>query len=68
MDNDMAAAIFSLTDAIPGADVGRAVHRIDLNSGMLTSEVRLTVFPGITGVVVTKSTVSGVTHIQQAGR
>lgn len=43
MDTDMAAATFSLTDAMPGADVCHAVHRIDLNSGMLKSEVRVTV-------------------------
>lgn len=59
-DRDMAAAIFKFTDAIPGADIGRVVQRVDSQAGALVSEVDMTVFPGISGVLVTTSSISGV--------
>ena len=54
----MAAAIFSFTDAIPGAEVGTATQQVDLAAGTLVSSVRLTVFPNISGDVVTRSSAS----------
>jgi hypothetical protein len=59
-DIDLAGAIFAFTDAIPGAVVGRAVQDLDLAAGSLVSSVKLTVFPGISGSVVTRCTASGV--------
>lgn len=56
----MAGAIFRFTDSIPGADIGRAMQRIDSRAGSLVSEVDMTVFPGISGVIVTTSDISGV--------
>lgn len=58
-DVDASAAIFAFTDAIPGADIGRAVQTIDLASCTLTSKVDMTVFPNIRGVVVTECSVTG---------
>lgn len=55
----MSGAIFKFTDAIPGADIGRAMQRVDSRAGELISEVNMTVFPGISGVVVTTSSISG---------
>ena len=66
-DVDAAAAIFAFTDAIPGADIGRAVQTIDLSACMLTSKVDMTVFPGISGVVVTESSVTGAPCYSAAG-
>ena len=60
-DRDMAGAIFKFTDGIPGAHIGRAMQRVDSTAGVLVSEVDMTVFPGISGVVVTTSSISGVT-------
>ena len=51
----LAEAIFAFTDAIPGAEIGAALQTVSLLSNSLTSEVDMTVFPGITGTVVTSS-------------
>jgi hypothetical protein len=59
---DASAAIFAFTDSIPGADVGRAVQVIDVAASSLVSEVDLTIFPGISGTVVTESSLTGVLH------
>jgi hypothetical protein len=59
-DRDMAGAIFKFTDAIPGADIGKCMQRVDCRTGALISEVDMTVFPGISGVVVTTSSIAGV--------
>ena len=58
-DRDMAGAIFKFTDGIPGADIGRAMQQVDIGAGTLISEVEMTVFPGISGAVVTTSSISG---------
>lgn len=59
----MAGAIFAFTDAIPGATIGQAVQRIDAAAGTYVSEVKMHVFPGLSGTVVTKSTFTGVCHV-----
>jgi hypothetical protein len=56
----MAAAIFEFTDSIPGATVGRALQRVDSKACVLVSEVQLTVFPGLSGTVVTTCSITGV--------
>eukprot|EP00892_Ulva_mutabilis_P001215 jgi/Ulvmu1/11094/UM070_0009.1 len=58
-DRDMASAIFAFTDSIPGAYIGRAVQEIDIAAGSLVSRVNMTVFPAITGCVVTTSNITG---------
>ena len=65
-DIDLAGAIFAFTDSIPGATVGRAVQHVDLAAGQLVSSVRLTVFPGLTGNVVTQCSASGTPPHSQA--
>ncbi len=57
-DRGIASAIFKFTDSIPGADIGPAYQTISLASGSLVSEVELTVFPGVSGYVVTSSRLS----------
>jgi hypothetical protein len=59
----MAGAIFKFTDGIPGADIGKCMQHVDCTVGAFISEVDMTVFPGISGVVVTTSSISGV-HLQ----
>lgn len=52
----IASAIFAFTDSIPGARVGEAYQTLSFSSsgaGRLLSEVKLEVFPGLTGFVVT---------------
>lgn len=61
-DRDMASAIFAFTDSIPGAYIGRAVQDIDMETGSLVSRVNMTVFPAISGTVVTTSTITGVSE------
>lgn len=56
-DQQIAEAIFAFTDAIPGAEIGTAMQTISLLSNSLISEVDMTVFPGLTGTVVTSSRV-----------
>ena len=58
-DIDVAGAIFAFTDAIPGASIGRAVQTIDAAAGTYLSEVKMHVFPRLSGTVVTRSTFSG---------
>lgn len=58
-DVDAASAIFAITDAIPGAQVGEALQLIDVAAGSLVSRVNLTVFPGLSGYVVTSCRLSG---------
>lgn len=58
-DTDLAAAVFKFADSLPGAEVGRAVQRIDLAAGLLVSEVEVSVFPGLSGTVTTTSTITG---------
>lgn len=52
-DRQLAAQIFSFTDSIPGAEIGPAYQTISVASGRLVSEVELTVWPGVSGYVVT---------------
>lgn len=59
-DRDMASAIFAFTDSIPGAYIGQAIQEIDMQAGSLVSKVKMTVFPALSGTVVTTSTISGV--------
>ena len=59
-DIDIAGAIFAFTDSIPGAKVGQAVQTVNLAAGSLVSEVKLSVFPGLSGTVVTQCRASGV--------
>jgi hypothetical protein len=56
---DLASAIFAFTDRIPGAEVGEAIQDVDMSAGSLVSRVKLTVFPGFSGWVVTTSSIAG---------
>lgn len=57
-DRDLAREIFNFTNSIPGARKGRASQTLSLQTGKLISEVELSVFPGLSGTVVTTSSVS----------
>lgn len=59
-DRDMASAIFAFTDSIPGAYIGQAVQEIDMQAGSLVSKVKMTVFPALSGTVITTSTITGI--------
>ena len=57
-NRSIAGAIFAFTDSIPGARVGEAYQTLSFSSssasaGRLLSEVKLEVFPGLSGFVVT---------------
>lgn len=57
----VAGAIFAFTDSIPGARVGEAYQTITFTpagDGRLLSEVKLEVFPGLSGFVVTDSAIN----------
>jgi hypothetical protein len=67
-DTDASAAIFAFTDAIPGAQVGRAVQDIDVAASALVSKVDLTLFPGISGTIITESSLTGVSFLLKKQR
>ncbi|MEW5301866.1 MAG: hypothetical protein WDW36_004695 [Sanguina aurantia] len=60
-NRDIASSIFAFTDAIPGATIGSAFQTFNFDgayTGTLASEVTLTVWPGLTGTVVTNCIVA----------
>lgn len=54
-DRALADQIFQFTSSIPGTQIGPAIQKISLLTGVLVSEVELVLFPGIKGLVVTTS-------------
>lgn len=54
-DQGVAEAIFAVTDALPGAEIGAALQTVSLLSSSLISEVDMSVFPGFSGTVITSS-------------
>ena len=66
-DRDMSSAIFAFTDNIPGAYIGQAVQDIDMQAGSLVSKVKMTVFPALSGTVVTTSSITGMHQLRHLG-
>lgn len=60
-DRALASNIFAFTDAIPGATIGSAFQTFAFDgayTGTLVSEVSLSVWPGLSGTVVTNCIVA----------